>query len=84
MLTSDLMKQVLKLFHVVRMSRELAFSQRQDPQQVHWFVGCTMEVPTQHTHKLKPIILYLFHQGMIIVDSVAFEEQRYGGDLIEW
>ena len=41
-----------------------------------------MEALTQHTHQLKPIIFYLFHQAVIIVDSVAFEEERQGSDLI--
>ena len=43
-----------------------------------------MEALTQHTHQLEPIILYLFCQAVMIVDSVAFEKKRQGSDLIEW
>ena len=43
-----------------------------------------MEALTQHTHQFEPIILYLFRRAVIIVDSVAFEEERQNSDLIEW
>ena len=47
-------------------------------------MGYAIEALTQNTHELKPVILYLFCQTVIILDSVAFEEEQYGGDLIEW
>ena len=65
------------------MSRELTFSQGQHSRQVHWLVGYAIEALTQHTHELEPVILYLFHQAVILLDSVASKEKRYGGDLIE-
>ena len=66
------------------MSRELTFSQGQHCRQVHRYMGYAIKALIQHTHELGPIILYLFCQTVIILDSVAFEEERYGGDLIVW
>ena len=39
---------------------------------------------TQHTHEVAPVILYLFHQAVMVVEDLAFEEKRYCGDFIEW
>ena len=65
------------------MSRKLAFTQRKHSRQLYWFAGYTIEALTKHTHQLEPIILYLFHQAVIIVDSIAFEKERQGSDLIK-
>ena len=42
-----------------------------------------METLAQHTHGLEPVILYNFRQTMIILDSITFKEERYGGDMID-
>ena len=47
-------------------------------------MGYAIQTLIQHTHELKTVILYLFFQNEIILDSVASEEKQYGGDLIEW
>ena len=44
----------------------------------------SIEALTQHTHELEPVILYLFCQTVIILDSIAFQEKLYGRDLINW
>ena len=46
-------------------------------------MGYAIRALTQHTHELEPVILYSFRQTVIILDSIAFEEERYGGDLID-
>ena len=71
-----------KFLHVVCMSRELTFSQGQHSWQVHWVMGYAIEALTQHTHEFKPVIVYNFRQTVIILDSIAFGEERYGGHLI--
>ena len=73
-----------KFFNVFLMLRELTFSQRQHSRQVPWLLRYAIEALTRHTHELEPVILYLFPQAVIILDSIPFEEERYGGDLIEW
>ena len=56
MLTFDLMTQVRMSFTYLRMSRELAFGQRQHPRQVHWLLGYAIKALTLHLHPLEPII----------------------------
>ena len=46
-------------------------------------MGYAIEALTQHTHELELFISYTFRQTVIIRDSIAFEEERYGGRLIE-
>ena len=72
-----------ELLDVVRMSRELTFFQGQHPRKVHWLMGYAIETLTQHAHELEPVILYDFRQTVIILDSIAFKETRYGGHLID-
>ena len=72
-----------KLLHVVRMWRELTFSQGQHSRQVHRLMGYAIKALTQHTHELEPVILYNFCQTVIILDSNALGEEPYGGDLID-
>ena len=71
-----------ELLEVVRMSRELTFFQGQHSRQLHWLMGYAIEMLAQHTHDLEPVILYNFRQTMIILDSITFKEERYGGHLI--
>ena len=72
-----------ELLDVVRMSRKLTFFQSQHSRQVHWFMGYAIETLAQHTHELKPVFLYRFRQTMVILDSITFKEERYGGHLID-
>ena len=46
-------------------------------------MGYAIEALTQHTHELEPVILYNFRQTVVILDSIAFEEERYDGHLID-
>ena len=46
-------------------------------------MGYAIETLPQHTHELEPVILYNFRQTMIILDSITFKEERYGGHLID-
>ena len=46
-------------------------------------MGYAIETLAQHTHELEPVILYNLHQTMIILDSIIFKENRYGGHLID-
>ena len=72
-----------ELLDVVRMSRKLTFFQSQHSRQVHWLMGYAIETLAQHTHELEPVILYNFRQTMIILDSITFKGERYGGHLID-
>ena len=45
-------------------------------------MGYAIEAFTQQTHELEAVILYNFRQTVVILDSIAFEEERYGGPLI--
>ena len=71
-----------ELLDVVRMSRKLTFFQGQHSRQVHWVMGYAIDTLAQHTHELQPVILYNFRQTVIILDSITFKEERYGGHLI--
>ena len=46
-------------------------------------MGYAIEALTQHTHELEPVVLYNFPQTVIVLDSIAFEEEWYGGHLID-
>ena len=65
------------------MSKKLTFFQAQHSRQVHWLMGYSIETLAQGTHELEPVILYNFRQTMIILDSITFNEERYGGHPID-
>ena len=46
-------------------------------------MGYAIETFAQHTHELEQVILYSFRQAMIILGSITFKEERYGGHLID-
>ena len=46
-------------------------------------MGYAIQTLAQHRHQLEPVILYNFRQTMIILDSITFKEERYGGHLID-
>ena len=46
-------------------------------------MGYAIETLAQHAHELEPVILYNFRQTMIILDSITFKEDQYGGHLID-
>ena len=72
-----------KLLDVVRMSRKLTFFQAQHSRQVHWLMGYASETLAQHPHELQPVILYSFCRTMIILGSITFKEEWYGGHLMD-
>ena len=39
-------------------------------------MGYAIEMLTQHTHELEPVILYNLRQAMIILDSITFKGKR--------
>ena len=44
-------------------------------------MGYAIETLAKYTHELEPVILYSFRQTMIILGSITFKEDRYGGHL---
>ena len=42
-----------------------------------------IEMLAHHTHELEPVVLYSFRQTVIILGSITFKEERYGGHLID-
>ena len=44
-------------------------------------MGYAIKMLTQHTHQLEPFILYSFPYTVVVLDSIAFKEERYGGQL---
>ena len=46
-------------------------------------MGYAIKTLAQHTPELEPVILYSFRQTMIILGSITFKEERYGGHLID-
>ena len=41
-------------------------------------MGYEIETLTAHAHELEPVIPYNFRQTVIILNSIAFKEKRYG------
>ena len=46
-------------------------------------MGYAIETLAQHTHERDSVILHSFRQTMIILGSITFKEERYGGRLID-